>query len=285
MKFEAPSRAPQWARSRYGFAAFCLVSLLAGWLALRVVLLCAFKPAGLAPGEAVLALLSGFHRDLLAAVAEILPLLCWLALVSNRQFGARWHRLLFLGGSFVFCFAQIFLLFIEFFFFEEFKSRFNTVAVDYLDNPREVLINIWESYHVGLFLLGCLGLTLLWMWAARRLFGGMWELPFSGKARLLHLAAGAALAMALVPSLNLRGAHVGNDRTVNEVANNGALSFLAAAWTHHLEFADFYKTMPLAEAYQRARRLTAGPGASFEAEATRFGAGWPATRRARGSTW
>jgi phosphoglycerol transferase MdoB-like AlkP superfamily enzyme len=266
MKLDAPPHAPQWARSRYGFAAFCLLSLLAGWLGLRVVLLCAFKPAGLGPGAAVLALLSGFHRDLFAAVAEIIPLLCWLALVSNRQFAARWHRPVFLGATFIVCFAQVFLLFIEFFFFDEFKSRFNTVAVDYLENPREVLINIWESYHVGLFLLACLGLTLAWMWAARRLFRGMWELPCSLRARLLHLAAAAGLAAVLIPSLNLRGAHVCNDRTVNEVANNGALSFLAAAWTHNLDFADFYKTIPLDAAYGRARRLMAAPGAAFEAE-------------------
>jgi phosphoglycerol transferase MdoB-like AlkP superfamily enzyme len=266
MKFDAPPGAPQWTRSRYGFAAFYLLSLLAGWLVLRVVLLCAFKPAGVGPGEAVLALLSGFHRDLFAAVAETIPLLCWLALVSNRRFAARWHRLLFLGATFVFCFAQIFLLFTEFFFFDEFKSRFNTVAVDYLENPREVLVNIWESYPVGLFLLGCLGLTLAWMWAGRRLFLGMWEAPVSGKARLLNLAAAAGLAAALVPSLNLRGAHVCNDRTVNEVANNGVLAFFAAAWTHNLDFADFYKTIPLDEAYRRARRLVAAPEASFEAE-------------------
>ena len=263
---DAPSQTPQWTRSRYGFAAFCLLSLLAGWLVLRVVLLCAFKPPGLSPAEAARAFLSGFHRDLFAGLAELLPLLCWLALLSNRQFAARWHRLFFLAATFVFAFAQIFLLFIEFFFFEEFRSRFNTVAVDYLDNPREVIVNIWESYHVGLFLLGCLGLTLLWMWAARRRFRPMWDLPCSVKARLLHLAAAAGLAALLLPSLNLRGAHVGHDRTVNEVANNGALSFAAAAWTHHLEFADFYKTIPLDEAYRRARRLTAAPDASFKAQ-------------------
>ncbi len=239
---------------------------MAGWLGLRLALLCAFKPAGLRPAEAALALLSGFHRDLFAAVVELIPLLCWLALVSNRQFAARWHRLLFLGAGFTFWFAQIFLLFTEFFFFDEFKSRFNTVAVDYLENPREVLINIWESYHVALLLLACLGLTLLWMWVARRLFGGMWEAPVSRKSRVLHLAGAAALAAVLVPSINIRGARVGSDRTVNEVANNGALSFFAAAWTHHIDFADFYKTMPLDDAYGRARRLMAAPGASFEAE-------------------
>ncbi len=253
-------------RSRYGFAGFCFLSLLAGWLILRVALLCAYKPRGLALGDAALAFLSGFHRDLFAGLVEITPLLCWLALVPNHQFGARWHRLLVWGASFVWAFAQIFLLFIEFFFFDEFKSRFNTVAVDYMDNPREVLVNIWESYHVALFLLGCLVLTLLWLWAVRRLFRGMWETPVSGRGRWLSLAGAAGLAVALVPSLNLRGAHVCNDRTVNEIANNGAVSFFAAAWTHHLDYADFYQTLPLDEAYNRVRRLMTTPGASFEAE-------------------
>ena len=68
-----------------------------------------------------------------------------------------------------------------------------------------------------------------------------------------------ALAALLAPTLNLKGAHVSNDRTLNEIANNGALSFVAAAWTHNLDYAAFYKTMPKDEAYQRTRRLLAEP--------------------------
>lgn len=264
MSGEPPPQAPSSTRSRYGFAGFCALSLLAGWLLLRVVLLCAFKPATLSPGEVVLACLSGSHRDLFAALVEVIPLLGWLALVSNRQFAARWHRLVLLSGCFVFFFAQVFLLFIEFFFFDEFKSRFNTVAVDYLLYPKEVFVNIWESYHVGLFLLTCLALDLGWLFAARRLFARMWERAVPAKTRWLLLAGAVALAALLAPTLNLKGAHVGNDRTLNEVANNGALSFFAAAWTHHLDYAAFYKTMPLDQAFRRARALLAEPDAQFD---------------------
>ncbi len=171
--------------------------------------------------------------------------------------------MLFLGGCFVFWFVQIFLLFVEFFFFDEFKSRFNTVAVDYLLYPKEVFINIWESYHVGVILVICLVLSLGWLFAASRLFKQMWERPFPARSRLLHLAAAVALAALLAPTFNLKGAHVSNDRTLNEIANNGAISFLAAAWTHNLDYAAFYKTMPQDEAYQRARRLLAEPNAQF----------------------
>ena len=61
---------------------------------------------------------------------------------------------------------------------------------------------------------------------ASRLFSQMWERPFSAKSRLLHLAAAVALAALLAPTLNLKGAHVSNDRTLNEVANNGAALLL-----------------------------------------------------------
>src|SRR5215471_19132637 len=152
MNGHASASGSSWRQSRYGFAGFCFVSLLAGWLVLRAVLLCAFKPVFLSVGDAVLVILSGFHRDLIAALVEILPLLIWLLIIPDRSFGATWHRILFICGSVAFWFAQIFLLFVEFFFFEEFKSRFNTVAVDYLYYPQEVFVNIWQSYHVGVVL-------------------------------------------------------------------------------------------------------------------------------------
>ncbi len=96
-------------------------------------------------------------------------------------------------GCFVFWFAQIFLLFVEFFFFDEFRSRFNTVAVDYLIFPKEIFINIWESYHVAVFLGICAVLTVGWMWVASRLFGQMWERPFRARTRLAYFAAAVGL--------------------------------------------------------------------------------------------
>ena len=251
-------------RSRYGFVGFCFLSLLACWFVLRLALLLIFRPPELTLANLLAAFLSGFQRDVFAALVEMIPLLVWLLLVPDRSFGARWHRILFLGGCFVFWFAQFFLLFVEFFFFDEFQARFNTVAVDYLLYPYEVFINIWQSYHVGVIVAVCAGLSLAWLFAASKLFAEMWERPFSFKSRLAYLAAVTALAALLAPTFNLKGAHVSKDRTLNEMANNGPLSFVAAAWTHNLDYSAFYKTMPREEAYQRARRLLAEPNTEFE---------------------
>jgi phosphoglycerol transferase MdoB-like AlkP superfamily enzyme len=252
-----------WKRSRYGFALFYFVSLVAAWFALRVVLFFAFGPAGAPLGDALRAFLSGFYRDLFVALAETVPLLAWMWLVPDRWFQKLWHRLLFLGAALIAGFVQIFLLFVEFFFFDEFKSRFNTVAVDYLLYPREVFMNIWESYHVGLVLAVCLLLSLVWLWLASRLFAQMWERPFRARARLLHLAAAAGLVALLAPTFNLKGAHISADRTLNEVANNGALSFVVAFYTGNLDYSAYYKTLPRQEAYERTRRLLSAPNAQF----------------------
>ena len=258
-----PAAQPLWRRSRYAFAGFWCLSLVVGWSLMRWVIFFAFRPRGLPAGDIALAFLAGLHRDLFAALAETIPLLCWLTIVSNRRFGRRWHRLVLLGSSLVFWYLQVFLLFTEYFFFDEFKSRFNTVAVDYLIYPREVFINIWESYHVGVILLVCAALSVGWVLLAARLFRPMWPQPQSRRSRWLHLAGAVGLLLLLVPTLDLKGAHVGSERTLNEMANNGAISFLAAAWTCNLDYSAFYRTIPQAEAYERTRRRLAEPGVQF----------------------
>ncbi len=239
---------------------------MTGWFALRLVLFALFRPAGLGLPESLLAFGAGLQRDLFVGVVLTLPLLGWLFITPNHRFSAKWHRVLFWAVCALFWFAEIFLLFVEGFFFEEFRSRFNTVAVDYLLYPYEVFVNIWDSYHVAWVLLICLGLALGWLFLARRLFARMWDRPFSGRTRFLCLAAGVALAACLAPTFRFKGAHVSNERTLNELANNGAVSFAAAAWTHHLDYGAFYKTLSRAEAYERVRRLIAEPGASFVEE-------------------
>jgi len=273
----APSGQASWRHSRLGFAAFWLLSLMCGWLALRTALFLLFRPAGAPVVDSILGFLSGTWRDLLAGIWLSLPLLFWLLIIPDRRFAGKWHRRLFWTVCLLFWFGQIFLLFVEYFFFEEFRSRFNTVAVDYLQYPKEVFVNIWDSYHVGLVMAVCMVLAFGWVLLARKLFVGMWEHPFRSKSRLTTLAGLVALAASLVPlvitagtlsgvmhsPIRLGSAHVSSDRTLNEIANNGDLSFFAAAWTHNLDYAAFYKTMPREEAYQRARRLLAEPGSQF----------------------
>src|SRR6185369_12731620 len=121
---DVPTPQSSWKRSRYGFAAFWFVSLLVGWFILRLILFFSFKPVGIPASEVSAAFLSGLLRDVFAGLVLTLPLLAWMLILPNRAWSARWHRVLFICACVFFAFLLIFLLFVEFFFFDEFKSRY-----------------------------------------------------------------------------------------------------------------------------------------------------------------
>lgn len=266
MNSESPRSRP-WLKSRYGFAVFLGLVLVLAWTLLRVILCAKFGSSNASWSERGWVLAAGLHRDAFAALVSLLPLLGWFVVVRNRWFGAQWHRRFLLGTLVISTGVQIFLLAVEFFFFEEFRSRFNTVAVDYLIYPQEVFINIWDAYPVGKILLGVGLLAAGCVWLANRLFREMWVTDVSLRTRWAWLLGVFVLAAAIAATVNLKGANVSPDRTLNEVANNGAISFLAAAWTRHLDYAAFYRTLPLDQAYARVRAKLAGPGVTFSGEA------------------
>lgn len=262
-----PETTSGWRASRYGLAALFTLSLPVAWLALRVLLFWQFKPAGPVPlGEVAGVFLNGLHRDLFVAVLFTVPLLGWFLIVPDRWFTRGWHRALLGAGFLLFWLVQVFLLAAEYFFFDEFLSRFNTVAVDYLIYPQEVFINIWDDYPVVAVVLGCGLLSAAWLVVAFKLFGRALRTPCPTRTRALALAAAVALLLALSPTISLKGLKISAERVVNELANNGALSFFSAFWTRHLDYAAFYRTLPREEAFARARKLLAEPGVEFAPE-------------------
>ena len=88
--------------------------------------------------------------------------------------------------------VQVFQLAADYFFFEEFRSRFNTVAVDYLIYPHEVFINIWDSYPVAWVLFGCINAFLIYRFKIPTLIVTL------GTASIFH---GAYLTLAKVPHI------------------------------------------------------------------------------------
>jgi predicted amidohydrolase len=91
----------------------------------------------------------------------------------------------------------------------------------------------------------------------------MWAQPVSPKAKWLQAGGLLVLCALVLPTENLTGTHFSKDRTLNEIANNGAVSFVDAGWTHNLDFATFYRTLPREEAYARVRTLLTSPTAQF----------------------
>ncbi len=205
------------------------------------------------------ALVSGAAQDLCITAWIVLPFFLWMMLVPDRWLASRLHRVLLTAGMAAYSALAAFLTLVEYFFFDEFNARFNTVAVDYLIYPHEVFVNIWESYPVGSLGTVCLvaGVAFALVTRGRREAAATPPVP-APKAIVAYAVALAFATAAVV---------LGNDASLNrvrrELAKNGELSFLLAAYTRNLDYAAYYRTLDRAEAYERTRRLIATPGVRF----------------------
>ncbi len=112
----------------------------------------------------------GSFFDLLTLTYMAIPILLYLIFIPDRIFRRSGHRFALYAILFVYGYLWIFNSFAEYYFFEEFQTRFNFIAVDYLVYTNTILRDIWESYPVipVLAITGLVSLLLV-IWAKKRL--------------------------------------------------------------------------------------------------------------------
>lgn len=259
---QRPSRIP--ARFRILLAA--LAFYLGGCTLFRLFLVLRFgaaEPLSLLPVLKIFGY--GLRVDLAAAAWLLLPLALWLTLLPERFHRSRFHLVLFWTVFTAWLVGQVFGFVVEYFFFEEFNARFNSVAVDYLLFPYEVFVNIWESYPVALYLGSAVILGLIMLKLAHPSLKAAFATPDTFSHRLKAFGIYLLVGAAAVLSITYRRTHFSPSRVVNEFAGNGYYALIFAASTNHLDYPAFYATIPKAEAFERTRRLVTQPGEVFEA--------------------
>jgi len=145
---------------RYGLLALLTIILVSISFVTRFVLL--FDSTGtldLSLWTIVEAFVIGFFFDLANATYFIIPLALYLWLCPKRIYNKRWHSYVLRAILFLFVGLLIFNSFSEWFFWEEFRTRFNFIAVDYLVYTTEVVGNIRQSYPIEWLVAGALGIT------------------------------------------------------------------------------------------------------------------------------
>ena len=92
----------------------------------------------------------GLFFDLLALSYIALIPLAYYTFIPNKFFNLAKHQIANRIFYFLFLFVIIFSCFSEVVFWDEFQTRFNFIAVDYLIYTTEVIANIIESYPIVL---------------------------------------------------------------------------------------------------------------------------------------
>jgi hypothetical protein len=149
------------------------------------------------PQRLLPALAIGLAFDIGTAMYFLAPIgLLLLAWPNGRERGLRWTLLALLLPLTV---LLVFVGFAEFTFWNEFASRFNFIAVDYLIYTNEVVGNIRESYNLPLLLGGVGAISFLIWWLVKRHTEAWWQGSLSPARRI----ATALVLIALPPLATL----------------------------------------------------------------------------------
>ncbi len=239
------------------FACFILAAFLLR-LALAVFLGPGRKATGL---DYALAFLIGLHLDVVATLCVLTLPVALIVAISPRRWAGRTFRRVWFGLGVLIWLGLVFLHISEGFFFEEYQSRFNPVAIDYLIYPHEVFVNIWEAYPVPLVVGLCLALAFGIMWGISRFIR---RRELTTEPRRWGLLGGwiAATLIGLL-SLRLYDANFSRERALNEISHNTFLSAYTAVATRNLDYLHFYPSMDRTAAYQTVRTALARPGIEF----------------------
>lgn len=201
----------------------------------------------------------GALSDLEAAAWIVAPFALYTALLPERWYRARWHRRGIVAGVAAAYFAFLFVAAAEGFFFAEFDSRFNFVAVDYLMYPTEVSANIGESYPVAAVLAGAAVLTAGALAITRRHLRPPPGTLATASRRGAGVAGVALVAAGLTWGLPHPNPRVSDDRVLNELAANGWSSFARALAGSNATYEGLYATDSPDAVFGRLRNLLAEP--------------------------
>ncbi|HEY6940814.1 LTA synthase family protein [Dokdonella sp.] len=260
---QTPTPAPRALRSRYASLAWFAGTFLVVEFLVRLALLVKTgSGVPLDPLYWLYAFAVGLGYDLVTLVYVAWPLVLFLWLVPRRLFASRPLHALLALLLLTMVYGLLFVTAAEWLFWDEFASRFNFIAVDYLVYSREVIGNIRASYPVGKVLAALAIVAGLAVYLARRAWRPR---PDSSSLRQRSVVTGAWLALTIVVSYAVDGEYKNStaNEFVNELAGNGVYEFFSAYRNNELDWQRFYRTLPDATAFERTRALLKTPEAEF----------------------
>lgn len=182
---------------------------------------------------------------------------------KGQEFRFKWRSYVLLADFFLLVYFIFFNIASEFFFWQEFGSRYNFIAVDYLVYTNEIIGNVNESYPVGwIVTIVVLVVAPVIIWVRPYIKSSV-SATVSFRKRSL-----TALALLLIPAIVYWGVtskfrKFSSNEYANELAGNGVYEFGAAFLNNELDFYKFYRTLPDEQAFRIMRQQLEAPYAKF----------------------
>ncbi|SHM78748.1 Phosphoglycerol transferase MdoB [Chryseobacterium carnipullorum] len=197
----------------------------------------------------------GFLFDIGVGVFFVLPYSLYMLLFPQKYNNSLLNRVITFICFTIAVLILLFSFFAEITFWQEFESRFNFIAVDYLIYTYEVVNNINESYPLPLLITAMLIMaSLVFLFFYKRQY---FTYNFTGSTSFLQrctvffglLFISITYAFFIDNSL----AEKSENRYQNELSKSGIYSFFSAYKNNEINYEHFYKLIDNQEAFNIVR--------------------------------
>lgn len=253
-------------KSRYALLfRFIVYYLLVSFLVRLSLTVLSFASISDSLGKTVLAFLVGFGFDLCIAFCFSIIYSLYLLIFPSKYIGSIADKIISYFIITLMFFISLFAFAAEFPFWDEFKTRFNFIAVDYLIYTYEVVENINQSYPIPLLLLSLAAAIFLVFFIFKKLH--TFQAAFSDKMkfgkRLLLTFFICLIGIGSLSFLKNDQSEISENSYINEISKNGVFSFFTAFKANELDYMKFYPTLPDTEAYSILKKELIEPGESY----------------------
>ena len=206
---------------------------------------------------------SGILYDSLFFLYCAVPFVLLLLLVPERFYRSRSFALCVDGATFVFAYLGLFIAVAEWFFWEEFATRFNFIAIDYLIYRREVTSNIYQSYPLVTILLTVAVLAAATLLLLRRSMHRRLQAQEPLRRRLRWAVPMLLLPLVGALFISQEQHQISANCYANELAASGPYQFCAAFRNNALDYRQFYRLGNDGELSQLLTTLIREPDVHF----------------------
>ena len=182
----------------------------------------------------------GFFFDCVTFSYAAIPLVLIVGLLPDRLFNSVLFRWCSYAALFVMTYLMLFNVVAEYTFFDEFATRFNFIAVDYLIYTTEVVRNIRESYPVNTILAVLLLLNIGTFLAVRKYLSRSFLYNSKTGGRLKTGSLLLTLPILSFFAVDLSLTQISPNNYASELAGNGIYCLFAAFRNNDLDFNKFY---------------------------------------------
>jgi phosphoglycerol transferase MdoB-like AlkP superfamily enzyme len=201
--------------------------------------------------------ITGLFFDIGVISFFCVPFALYLLIIPKRFYGSLIDKAIIYFAYFLGILIFVFTFFAEITFWEEFKRRFNFIAVDYLVYTYEVVENINQSYPLPFLISGVIIISLLLLYVAKRkkAFSKTFNNNDDFKTKLFPAVFWIAIMLFFSIFISNKNAEWSKNRYENEISKSGIYSFFAAFRNNELKYDDFYKTQDIDTSFSTVKKL------------------------------